>query len=77
MKRSRSIRLVVCIDNRGNEIDLKVGKVYAAPATEKTARNDRLIRVIDDSGEDYLFSADQFIELKLPRAAKEALLRAR
>jgi hypothetical protein len=77
MKRSRSTRLVVCIDNRGNEIDLKVGKVYAAPVTEKIARDDRLIRVIDDSGEDYLFSADQFIELKLPRAAKEALLRAR
>ena len=59
------------------EVDLDVGKVYQALPTEKSARDQGLLRVIDNSGEDYLFSADQFVEVKLPRAAQEAVLRAR
>jgi hypothetical protein len=35
-----------------------------------------LIHVIDESGEDYLYSADQFVEVKLPPAGQRALLRA-
>jgi len=74
----RRSRFVVCI-NAGEyaEVDLDVGKVYQALPTEKSARDQGLLRVIDNSGEDYLFSADQFVEVKLPRAAQEAVLRAR
>ena len=74
----RRSRFVVCI-NAGEyaEVDLDVGKVYHALPTEKSARDQGLLRVIDNSGEDYLFSAAQFVEVKLPRAAQEALLRAR
>jgi hypothetical protein len=56
---------------------LDLGKVYQALPTEKSARDHGLIRVIDNSGEDYLFSTDQFVEVKLPRAAQRAVLRAR
>lgn len=72
----RRARFVVCI-NAGEyaEVDLDVGKVYQALPTEKSARDQGLLRVIDNSGEDYLFSADQFVEVKLPRAAQEAVLR--
>ncbi|MBZ5568131.1 MAG: hypothetical protein LAN64_09815 [Acidobacteriia bacterium] len=74
----RRQRFVVCIDaGEYAEIDLDVGKVYQALPTEKSARDQGLIRVIDNSGEDYLFPADQFVEVKLPRPARRALLRAR
>jgi hypothetical protein len=74
----RRTRFVVCIDAREyTEVDLDVGKVYQALPTEKSARDHGLIRVIDNSGEDYLFSADQFVEVKLPRAAQQAVVRAR
>ena len=74
----RRTRFVVCIDAREYaEVDLDVGKVYRALPTEKSARDQGLVRVIDNSGEDYLFSADQFVEVKLPRAARQAVLRGR
>jgi hypothetical protein len=74
----RRSRFVVCIDaGEYADVDLDVGKVYQALPTEKSARDHGLIRVIDNSGEDYLFSANQFVEVKLPRAAREAVLRVR
>ena len=74
----RRSRFVVCIDaGEYAEVDLDVGKVYLALPTEKSARDQGLIRVVDNSGEDYLFSSDQFVAVKLPRAAQQAVLRAR
>jgi hypothetical protein len=74
----RRSRFVVCIDaGEYAEVDLDVRKVYQALPTEKSARDHGLIRVIDNSGEDYPFSAEQFVEAKLPRAAQQAVLRAR
>ncbi len=71
-------RFVLCIDpGEYAEVDLDFGKVYQALPTEKSARDDGLIRVVDNSGEDYLSSADKFVEIKLPRAAQQAVLRAR
>ena len=68
----------MCVDaGEYDGIDLDVGKVYEALATDKIDRDNGLVRVIDNSGEDYLFSADQFVDVKLPRAAQEAVLRAR
>jgi hypothetical protein len=75
-KNGRS-RFVVCIDNGGDDISLDVGRIYRALPTEKISRDHGLIRVIDNEGEDYLYSADQFVEVKLPRAAQQAVLRAR
>ena len=70
-------RFVVCIDaGEYAGVDLDVGKVYQALPTEKD-RDHGLIRVIDNSGEDYLFAADQFVEIRLPLAAQKAVLRAR
>jgi hypothetical protein len=75
-KKDSRIRFVMCLDaGKYAEVDLDVGKVYQALPTEKIARDQGLIRVIDNSGEDYLFSADQFVEVRLPRAAREAVLR--
>jgi hypothetical protein len=51
--------------------------VYQALPTEKIAREHGQIRIVDNEGEDYLYSAERFIEIKLPRAAQQAVLRSR
>lgn len=68
---------VICIDNSGDDISLYVGKVYEALPTDKADRDNGLIRVIDNEGEDYLYSNNQVIDIKLPRAAQQAVLRSR
>ena len=65
----------MCIDNEGCDVSLDVGKVYRVLPTEKIARDHGMIRVIDNEGEDYLYSAEKFVEVKLPPAGKRALLR--
>jgi hypothetical protein len=75
MNRSRRTRFMMCIDNAGTPASLDVGKVYRVLPTEKIARDMRLVRVIDESGEDYLYSAEKFVEVKLPPAGRQALLR--
>ena len=77
MKKHPRSRFVLCVDDGGDDISLYVGKVYEALPTEKISRDNGLIRVIDNEGEDYLYSAAQFIDVKLPRAAQQAVLRAR
>lgn len=68
----REPRFVICIDNDGCE-DLEVRKIYQV-LSDQSAAEDNYLRVIDESGEDYLYPADYFIEIKLPAAAEKALL---
>jgi len=68
------MRFFLCINNEGSPASLEVGKVYRA-RPEREAKILNLLRVIDDSGEDYLYPAAQFVALRLPQAAKNALLR--
>ena len=63
----------VCLDNRGNESSLILGKVYRVRPDARAAR-DHLVRVIDESGEDYLFDADQFVLVDFPLAARRRIL---
>ena len=66
-------RLVICLDNTGYEVSLERRKIYVAlPDAEATSH--RHIRVIDESGEDYLYPAKLFVEVELPRAARRAVL---
>ena len=41
---------------------------------DRRAAKDQLVRIIDESGEDYLYDQDRFVPIKLPQAAKEAML---
>ena len=75
--RSTRLQFAVCIDNQGTPASLEIGKVYRILRTEKIEREMGLLRVVDESGEDYLYKADQFVDVKLPRAAREAVLKAR
>ena len=70
MKRHKK-QLAICIRNAGAE-DLEIRKVYWVLPDARAAK-DGLIRVIDESGEDYLYPADYFVPVELPREAERAL----
>jgi hypothetical protein len=63
----------VCLDNRGNESSLILGKVYRVRPDARATR-DHLVRVVDESGEDYLFDADKFVLVDFPQAARRRIL---
>lgn len=63
----------LCLDNRGNEASLILGKVYRILPDARAAKDD-LIRVIDESGEDYLFAKQQFAFVTLPQAVRKRIL---
>ena len=71
MRRPR--QFAVCLDNSGNEASLFVGKIYAVIPDAKAAQDD-LLRVIDESGEDYLFAQSQFAPVEFPQAVRRKLL---
>jgi len=66
-------RFALCLDNRGNEPSLIQGKVYRILPDVRAAKDD-LLRVIDESGEDYLFAKHQFAFVTLPQAVKRRML---
>ncbi len=70
---TNEIRFAICITDC--EPDLERRKVYQVLPDESAAK-DNYIRVIDESGEDYLYPASYFVLIELPEAAKPALLSA-
>lgn len=68
-------RFAVCVDNSSYETSLERNKIYVV-LPDKTAERDGDLRVIDESGEDYVFSAERFVAIELPAAVKASLSRA-
>lgn len=68
-------RFVFCLDNRGYPASLEVGKVYRQVKPQPNDI-DNWIRVIDESGEDYLFPAERFVAVELPAKAKRTVASA-
>lgn len=66
-------QFAICVKNEGYPASLQLWKVYRVLPDEKGARHN-MVRIIDESGEDYLFSASYFVPVELPQAAKSALL---
>jgi hypothetical protein len=66
---ARRRRFVVCIRNDGYEASLERNKIYVV-IPDDDAERDGDLRVIDESGEDYLFSADRFVPIEVPLAAQ-------
>jgi hypothetical protein len=65
----------VCIDNRGYPASLELHKIYRIlPDDDAEAEGD--LRVIDESGEDYLYSADRFVRILPPQTVRRSLLHA-
>jgi hypothetical protein len=69
-------QFAVCVDNDGYEASLERNKIYVV-LPDKDAENDGDLRVVDESGEDYLFSTDRFVAIEVPAAVKASLLKAR
>jgi len=69
------LKFAVCISNEEYEASLELHKIYRV-LPDKDAAADGDIRVIDESGEDYLYPADWFVFIELPRTLEKALLRA-
>jgi len=63
---------VVCVRNDGYPASLERRKIYEV-MPDPDARKHKLIRVVDESGEDYLYPADYFVAIDVPRAVEEAL----
>ena len=59
--------------NEGYEASLERNKLYAV-LSDPRAERDGDLRVIDESGEDYLYAADRFVELEVPAAVSASLL---
>jgi hypothetical protein len=75
MKRAKPARkFVICIRNEDCE-DLEPRKLYRVLPDEAAAA-DGYIRVIDESGEDYLYPEDYFLPIELPKDAEKAFLSA-
>jgi hypothetical protein len=68
----KNVRFVLCIENKDAE-DLEKGKVYQI-LSDPAAKKDGLIRIIDESDEDYLYPVSYFVPLDLPSEVKKALL---
>jgi len=62
-------QFVVCIKNDDCE-DLEIRKIYEVLPDEKAAEDD-YIRVIDESGEDYLYPSSYFYPVELPQVVQE------
>ncbi|HYX29626.1 MAG TPA: hypothetical protein VE863_13755 [Pyrinomonadaceae bacterium] len=68
-------QFAICIRNEGYLASLELWKVYRV-LPDRRAAKDQLVRIIDESGEDYLFDESWFVPIKLPRAVQSAMLTA-
>lgn len=77
MKKSvkKAPAFLVCICNKGYEASLELHKIYRE-LPDELAKADGDVRVVDESGEDYLYPASYFTPIEPPAAALESLLRA-
>jgi len=66
---------IICVDNDGNEVSLQRWKIYK-PLRDDDARSEGFYRVVDESGEDYLFPEQNFVPIELPAAARKPFERA-
>ncbi len=68
-------RIAVCVQNEGYEASLERNKLYVVlPDAEAEREGD--VRVVDESGEDYLYPAEWFVPLEVPKAVQDSLLKA-
>ncbi|HEY6293509.1 MAG TPA: hypothetical protein VI455_18300 [Terriglobia bacterium] len=68
-------QFAVCIDNSGYPVSLELHKIYRL-LPDQDAAEDHDVRIVDESGEDYLYPANRFVRIELPRAIKQILLKA-
>ncbi|MGI8526178.1 MAG: hypothetical protein ACR2K5_08365 [Pseudolabrys sp.] len=75
MTKTRTKQLVICIDNDGYAASLEKRKIYVA-LRDAGADKHGLVRIIDESGDDYLYPKSFFRSVALPDAVRKAVLAA-
>ena len=75
MKNMKSHQLVICVKNDDYPASLEKRKIYEAIPDPDAAKYNQ-IRVIDASGEDYLYPEEYFIQVTLPKNVEEAVIKA-
>lgn len=68
-------RYALCVGNEGNEVSLELLKLYRVVEPEPNDPAD-WVRVVDESGEDYIYPAASFVPLTLPGDAEEIVAEA-
>ena len=71
----REAQFVICVGNRGYSASLELRKIYQV-LPDKEGLNRHQIRVIDESGEDYLYPEEYFVPVRLPQAVGRAVREA-
>lgn len=70
---NQATQFVVCIRNDGYPASLELRKLYQV-APDTRASEHHLLRIIDESGEDYLYPADYFVGIEAPQLVLEAFV---
>jgi hypothetical protein len=67
------LKFVLCIDDSDYKASLILGKVYPVIPDPKAAKDD-LVRIVDESGEDYLYDKSHFVFVDFPSAVRKKIL---
>ena len=71
-KKASKKRFAICVSNEGCD-DLALRKLYRV-LPDSDAGKDDFVRIVDESGEDYLYPQSRFVVIELPQAVAEKLL---
>ena len=75
MAKKKEQQFAICVKNDDYPASLEVRKIYEVLQDEKAAKHG-LVRIIDESGEDYLYPEDFFVSIEIPEAAETIFLKA-
>jgi hypothetical protein len=75
MSKTTSKQFVLCVNNQGYEASLEKRKIYIV-LRDASAEKHGLLRVVDESADDYLYPKTSFRSITLPHAIKKAVLAA-
>ena len=75
MAKTQAKQLVVCVDNEGYEASLEKRKIYVA-LRDVASEKHGMLRIVDESGEDYLYPKTFFHSISLTQAERRAVLAA-
>jgi hypothetical protein len=73
--KKQNVQFVMCVHNEGYPASLELRKVYRVVPDEVAATR-HFLRVVDESGEDYLYPQDFFVPIEVPQAAHEVFAHA-
>jgi len=68
-------RFLICVENKGYAVSLEKRKIYVA-LPDPVALKHGQVRVIDESGEDYLYPKGFFLTITIPQSIRKAILKA-